>query len=188
MEIQLAAVHEAGHSVVQWLVSWVPGGILLTVENGVATTAKSKCPHPTFEAKSDLRKRLLVLFAGRAATQARWPGSENDWDDWSDARMALHAHFQRPGGFKWYVGDGYSVRDTEVDGLISDSMNKCAEVISHPPVRATVDTLGALLATRAQGTTGCISVTEEEIVSYCQRDIGCDFQRENPWIEWVNRG
>jgi hypothetical protein len=95
MQVELAAVHEAGHSVLQWLVGWEPKGLQMTVVDASATNVVAECPCPGLESTSAVRKRLLVLFAGNAATREHWPASDNNWGDWQDVLKAIQLHFRR---------------------------------------------------------------------------------------------
>src|SRR5690242_16385734 len=95
MDIELAATHEAGHAVMQWLVGWELGELQMTVDGANASKASTCCPRLPLPTLSDLRKRLLVLFAGNTATLKRWPGTWNDSGDWMDVLAALHQYFKR---------------------------------------------------------------------------------------------
>ena len=158
--------------------------MFLIVEGTNATTAQSSCPHPKLETRSAVRKRLLVLFAGQAATQKRWPERANNSQDWHDALRALNAHFQRK--INWNPAAGMSVSDTEANELVQMALARCTEIVSHASIRTNIDNIGALLAERAQGTTGRVSLSGPEIVSICEQDVGGDFQRANPWLAWID--
>src|ERR1700687_1168720 len=106
MHIELAATHEAGHSVMQWLVEWETVELQMTVRESNASHASARSPYPSLDTMSALNKRLLVLFAGNASTRQRWPNSNNDWSDWQDVLSALQQYFQRPKGINWIVADG----------------------------------------------------------------------------------
>lgn len=188
MEIALAAIHEAGHSVMQWFVGWVPGEMFLDVKRNNATTAKSSCPHPTVETASAVRKRLLVLFAGRIATQARWPGSANDKDDWGDARKALLAHLQRQGCTFWLPNDGLSLRDVQANAFVQSAREKCVEIIETPLIRAAIDEIGSILANLAQNVNGRVSLTGKDVIVHCEGRIGTEFRNSHPWKDWIERG
>jgi hypothetical protein len=90
----------------QWLVGWEVGELQMIACGANASTPVARCPHPPLDTLSALRKRLLVPFAGNAATRQRWPDSNNDWGDWNDVLKALLQHFQRPKGITWMPIDG----------------------------------------------------------------------------------
>src|SRR4051812_21482267 len=115
MDVDLAAVHEAGHSVMQWFVGWEPKVLQMNVVGSNATNVGAECSCPVLESTSAVRKRLLVLLAGNGATLERWPVSNNNWGDWQDIVKAIHLHFRRPDVGKWFNGDGMTLRDTDAN-------------------------------------------------------------------------
>lgn len=185
MEIELASVHEAGHAVVQWLVGWEPKGLQMTVIEGNATKVHAVCPHPSLDTKSAVRKRLLVLFAGNAATLRKWPESWNDWGDWQDALKAIYLHFQRPDVSKWFVVDGKKLRDPEADELLQAAMLKSKEIVDHPQIRPAIERIAVAFADSKPDFDGTVQHPGAEIVAICEADIGKAFQEMNPWSEWI---
>jgi len=132
MDIELAAVHEAGHAVMQWLVGWELKELHMTVKEGFAIDPASECPYPSLESKSAVRKRLLVLFSGNDATRERWPKSENNQQDWLHALGAIHAHCQRSGAASWVPTDGYALRDAVEDSISKPPDRHCRLVRYRP--------------------------------------------------------
>lgn len=188
MEVELAATHEAGHAVIQWLVGWEVIALLMTVEGANASNVSARCPHPPLDNLSAFRKRLLVLFAGTEATQDRWPGSMNDWGDWHQARSAAQAFFQRPNGITWYPADGRSLRDTEVNTAIQDGLAKCGEVVGHPSIREAIVRIARLFAATPPAAGGKVTLPGSEAIAVCQEHIGEAFRTENPWAGWIAGG
>jgi hypothetical protein len=93
MDINLAATHEAGHAVMQWLMGLEVGELVMTVGGGDASEVSTRCPRIPLPTLSDVRKRLLVLLAGNAVTLLRW-SSWNDMGDWRDMITALREYLK----------------------------------------------------------------------------------------------
>src|SRR5207244_1710866 len=94
MHIKLAATHEAGHAVMQWLVGFKVGELVMTVKDGNASEPSGLCRRLPVPTLTDVRKRLLVLLAGNAVTLQDWPGSWNGTGDWRDVVSALKEYLQ----------------------------------------------------------------------------------------------
>ncbi|MFW6114299.1 MAG: hypothetical protein ACOC7K_01005 [bacterium] len=164
MDIELAATHEAGHSVMQWLMGWEAIELQMSVRDSSASHVSARCPYPSLATRSALRKRLLVLFAGNAATRQRWPESDNDWSDWNNVLRALQTHFQRPAGIKWTRADGRMLRDVEANEVMQTAMSKCGEIVGHPLVQEATVQIAMAFASLA-GENGVVRFNGREVVS-----------------------
>ncbi|XZE35741.1 hypothetical protein SH501x_001281 [Pirellulaceae bacterium SH501] len=185
MEIELAAVHEAGHAVMQWLVGWEVKGLQMTVVDANASKAAAECPRPSLASKSALKKRLLVLLAGNAATRQRWPDSENNWGDWTDILKAIGAHFGRPEASKWFTADGMSLRDTDANEVLQAAMLKTDEMMNESMLRCAIDRVAAAFVSTAPGSDGVIWLSGADAISICEVEIGIEYRDSNPWSEWM---
>jgi hypothetical protein len=186
MHIELAATHEAGHSVMQWLVGWESVELQMIVRDSNASCVSASCPYPSLDSLSAVRKRLLVLFAGNASTRQRWPDSNNDWGDWRDVLSALQKYFQRPSGIKWFAGDGYLLRDdTEANDVIQSTMSKCTEIIAHPPIKEAVIQIATTFAQITPDESGAVRLKGRAVLLICESVIGEPFRLVNPWSDWI---
>jgi hypothetical protein len=185
MDIELAATHEAGHSVMQWLAGWETIELQMTVRDTNASHVSARCPHPSLDTMSALRKRLLVLFAGNVATRQRWPNSNNDWGDWQDVVRALQDHFQRPKGITWIVADARGLRDDEANAVMQAAMSMCAEIMAHPQIQEATVRIATAFAGVTPGQSGAVRLDGREAVSICEAVIGEDFRAANPWSGWI---
>jgi hypothetical protein len=183
VEIELAAVHEAGHSVAQWLVGWELRGLQMTVSESNASDVHSACPYPDLDTASAVRKRLLVLFAGNAATRKRWPNSENDRDDWSEVGKALYFHFRRT--ITQNPSDGLAFADPEANELAQESKRKSAGFVEHRQVRTAMDEIAEVFRNTTPDTDGKVWLPGATAISVCEKHLGKDFQVENPWSGWL---
>jgi hypothetical protein len=134
--------------------------------------------------ESAIRKRLLVLFAGKAATQHRWPGSENDQRDWHDACQEIQTYLQCPGGLVLIPGDRFL--SAEANALVAEAREHCAAIIAHPSVRKAIDLLATAFANAPPDSFGMAQLSGAEIVAICQAEIGDAFKDTNPWSEWYS--
>lgn len=188
MDIELAATHEAGHAVMQWLVGLETGALQMTVRDANASHVSACCPCPPLETMSALRRRLLVLFAGNSATRQRWPNSNNDWGDWQDVLRALQAHFQRPDGIRWFIADGRVLRDTEANAVMQEAMVKCAEIVADPQIQQATMRIATAFAAVPPGENGVVRLNGVEAVSICEAVIGEGRRMVNPWLGWMAGG
>lgn len=184
MEIELAAVHEAGHSVMQWFVGWEPGALQMKVANSDATNVTAECSSPTLESTSTVRKRLLVLFAGNAATLKRWPDSINNWGDWQDILKAIQLHFRRPDVSKWFACDGMKLTDIEANDLLQAATRKTDEMMNNTVIRRAIDKIAAAFVS-ALGVDGIARLSGDTVIAICEREIGNEFRKSNPWVDWM---
>lgn len=185
MQIDLAAVHEAGHAVMQWVVGWELKGLHMTVRDGNATEAAAECPKVPLQSRSAIRKRLVVLFSGNDATRERWPTSENNQQDWYDALGAIHAHCQRKGAADWVPSNGYALADTEANDRLLESMIKTKEIVKHPAIRKAIDRLADVFAKTSPDAEGRVFLSGTDAVSICEEELGKDFLSVNPWSDWL---
>lgn len=183
MDVELAATHEAGHAVMQWLVGWEVIELLMTVRDANASQVSARCPCPGVETTSGLRKRLLMLFAGNQVTLARWADKWNDWGDWQDALKALGQHFQRP--INWLVRDGKKLQDAEADGALQASIKKCEEIVADLRFRAAVTQIAAEFAGVAPDASDVVRLGGSRAVEICEAAIGHEFRIANPWSAWI---
>jgi hypothetical protein len=201
MEIELAATHEAGHTVMQWLVGWEVGELQMTVDGANATKLSACCRRLPLTTLSDLRRRLLVLFAGNAVTMQRWPGKWNDGGDWKDALLALAEYFQR--GMKWVACDSRTlfmqrfqpalapppeknrtVEDPEANLILQDAIARCDEMVAHPLFRAATEQVASAFIGAAPGEDGVTRLEGPAAVAICEA-VGAAFRADNPWSAWM---
>lgn len=185
MDVEVAAIHEAGHSVMQWFVGWEPKDVQMTVVGSNATNVTAECSCPGLESKSTVRKRLLVLLAGNAATLERWPESNNNWGDWLDILRAIQLHFRRPDVAKWFNGDGMTLRDTEANALIQTARIKSEEMVANLLIRHAISKVGNAFASAGPGPDGMTRLSGVVIVAICEAEIGNEFRNTNPWTDWL---
>lgn len=185
MEIELAAVHEAGHSVMQWFVGWEPKVLQMTIVGSTATNVATECPCPGLESTSAVRKRLLVLFAGNAATLDRWPESSNNWGDWQDVLKAIQGHFRKPDVSKWFAADGMVLRDTEANDLLQTARLKTDEMMRSPILRRAINKVATAFAAADPCPDGITRLSGATAVAICEEEIGHDFRNTNPWADWM---
>ncbi len=185
MNIELATMHEAGHAVMQWLVGWENIGLQMTVFDLEASHVSARCPYPSLDTMSALRKRLLVLFAGNTATRQRWPNSNNDWGDWQDILRAVQDHFQRPLGIKWIVADGRVLQDVEANDVMQAAMSNCAEIVAQPLIQEAMVRIATAFASVIPGENGTVRLDGGDVVSACEAVIGQEFRAKNPWSKWI---
>jgi hypothetical protein len=181
MRTELAVVHEAGHAVMQWFVGWDLKGLQMKVQESNATDVGCRCPSPSLNTTSDIRKRLLVLLAGQAATKRDWPESWNNRRDWDFVLLALSRFFQRP---------------TELDGalyptdpvarvLVETADRKCAEIVAHCSIRRAIDTVAEAFAACKAEESGVVCLSALDAVRICESVVGSKFRLDNPWSDWI---
>lgn len=183
MDVELAATHEAGHAVMQWLVGWEVLELLMTVRDANASQVSARCPCPGVESTSDLRKRLLVLFAGNQVTLERWAGKWNDWGDWQDVLKALGQHFKRP--INWIVSDGKMFRDGEADRVVQYSINRCEAIVADARFKAAVSQIAVEFAGASAGANEVVRLDGSRAVESCIAIIGDEFRQANLWSAWI---
>lgn len=184
MKIELAATHEAGHGVVQWLVGWELYGLEMTVKDGEATKVRTDCPRPSVGSKSALRKRLIMLFAGREATQKPRPGSTHDKGDWIDACMAAAEYFglKNVGGPE---GTDRVATQPEPNEAIQDAIAKSAEIVRHPTIEAAIEKIAFAFLAVPLDEAGKRRLEGGEVFAICEELVGNEFRLVNRWSEWM---
>ncbi len=183
MEIELAATHEAGHAVMQWLVGWEVIELQMTVSDSNATKAFTRCPNSSLDIPSDLRKRLLVMFAGNAVTLRKWAGRWNDRGDWLDVGLAFFRHFKRP--IKWVPMEGKAVKDAEANAVMQTALAYCNEIVAHPAISPATERIAWAFMAGTPNERGVVLLPGAKAVSICQAEIGDVFRQTNPWAEWI---
>jgi len=204
MDIELAATHEAGHAVMQWFVGLELGALEMTVEGTNASKASTCCPRVPLPTLSDLRKRLLVLLAGNAVTQARWPDSWNDEEDWSDMRRALKEYLKLD-NIAWIIIDGTTplerfqnqrkpyqpevenrkTDNPEANSAMQEAIVRCRKIVAHARIRQAVDKVAAAFLAAPRGDDGLVQLEGHEAVAICEEVIGDEFRTTNPWSAWI---
>jgi hypothetical protein len=204
MDIDLAATHEAGHAVMQWLVGLEVGELQMTVKNGNASAPSARCPDVPVTALSDLRKRLLVLLAGNSVTLERWPNSWNDRGDWLDALSALKEYLKLD-RIAWVINDAQTAaerlmkrnepRPHEVDkrktdnpeanAILQDAIACCREIISTPLFRLAIAQVAAAFVASPPGEDGVTRLEGPAAVAICEKVIGEGFRMSNAWSTWI---
>ena len=184
MDIEIVAVHEAGHAVMQWFVGWVPKGIYVTGSGANVTKAETECPAPELSSKSAIPKKLLVLLAGNEATRKQWPNSMNNMGDWQDIMTAVRLYFGWS-SYDWKREHGMALTDPEANRLLQDARVKTTEILENGPVRAAVDQIAATLKSLTPDSDRNTTIAQAEIAAICEQNIGNEFREANPWVDWM---
>ncbi len=184
MKVELAAMHEAGHSVMQWFVGREVLSLSMIVRETEAIDPNSHCPQPkSFELLSEIRRWLLMLYAGRTATQLQWPGCTHDKKDFSYACIGLNAHFKTMVSSD--LSGNWAVIDPKQNELLQSAICVCEEIIAHQLVRRAIDAIGTLVIKTVPPDDGTIHLTSNEIVRICETIVTNEFRLNNQWTPWI---
>lgn len=204
MDIELAATHEAGHAVMQWLVDLELGELQMKIDGTNASDPSTCCPRLPLPTLSDLRKRLLVLLAGNAVTLQRWPDSWNDDRDWFHSLLALKEHMKLD-NLAWVIDRGQSAAERfrrrnepqprevhnrktdspKANSILQDAIARCREIVADPLFQRAVDQVAAAFIAAPIGDDGVTRFGGPKAVEICDRVIGQGFRAEKPWSAWI---
>lgn len=184
MDIEVAATHEAGHAVVQWLAGGEITHMQMRIESGEAKEPETGCPDPqSYPDLASIRRRLVMLFAGNAATRQHWPDSENDRADWEAAKTALVQHL--PKQISWTASTGLQLCP-EHRALVDETQARAAEMVSNPILRKAIDSIAATFSGTTPEADGMVQLKGEAVARMCDELVGEVFQRNNPWVDWLD--
>ena len=158
---------------------WELKGLRMTVSGSDAEDVHAVCPCPDLTMVSEARKRLLVLFAGNAATRKRWRDSENDKGDWQDVCMALTSHFCCT--VTESVKDGLSISDADALKTMHEARLKRVDFVASLKVRGAIDEIAEVFRSIPPDAEEKVWLPGETAISICIKHLGEDFQAKNPW-------
>lgn len=178
LEIDFVATHEAGHAVMQWLVGREPGEIV------IGTSRLTLNERPESNTLTELRKRLLVVFAGGSLTLKKWPDRKGDYYDWQNAAFALSTFLGYP--TKLVGGNVRKFQDEKAIQLSQDAIDICKEIVNHDLFQLAIDQMVKRLLELEPDGRNTIKLAGSETVSICEAYIGKEFQAENQWSDWMD--
>lgn len=186
MDPRTVAIHEAGHSVMQWLVGWeadLKFILMRRVEGGVID-GYMRAPSTGKSASTDKRvgrRKLLVLLAGAATTED--PAAQHNQKDFNDACFVLSALFQRR--INWKPGSGVEVMEQEPNVFLQLANETCKSIVRQPSIRNAIEAVAELLLIADCDVGGVCSVGRDQIVKVCQRECG-NIRTQNEWSIWLD--
>ena len=187
MEIMIAAIHEAGHSVMQWFVGWEPRGLHMTIKDSQAIDPYSTCPTPDLRPLSAIRRRLLVLLSGQQATIRQWPNSLNNFGDLRDMMYAFDAYFGSPTPrISMDFRSGFKFSMQQANEMHLEASERCCEIVDHPRIRDAIDEVANRFSNLSPDVDGRVHMSELEVVEICRTVIGDEFRSDNPWSNWMS--
>lgn len=185
MDIDVAATHEAGHAVLQWLVGWPAGDLQMTVNGSTATLPSTDCSYPEpHDTVSAVRKRLVVLLAGEEATRRKWPEASHNRHDFEQMQAAIrwYLKIERTG---WIPGTGLKIDPPEANDLLQEAISTAGQLIGDPLVSRAIDAVAAEFSRAELDVDGKARLSASAVESICERVIGDEFRRANQWLEWL---
>jgi len=158
----------------------------MQVRGTKSTEAYAECPCPSTDTLSDIRKRLLVLHAGTAATWARWPGRYNNAKDWVDIYADVATRLRRE--VLRDLSDDQPTQDAEANLLIESARNLCDVLAKDSRIRAAIDQVAKEFDKTQADFEGYVRFQAERIIAICESTIGEKFRAQNPWSSWLAGG
>lgn len=177
-----AAIHEAGHAVLLWLVGWednLKWIQMRRIDDG-ADLAKMKFDRRPPESLSAIRSTLLVLFGGSVASCEHFGRFMRDIDgDWHEAQLAIGWHYPRKLAMR--IDNRIGCLDPEADALVRDSLHNANEIVKHSPVKKAIHAVADRLLDATPSSDGFCILPGRDVISICESLVLWD----NPFADWI---
>lgn len=192
MNKEHAAIHEAGHAVMQWFVGW--GADLEFIKIRVKGADKSvwespgymKALEPCVKSKSSACSRLLVLYAGNAVSNNHFGKEMYDIDgDWNLIQKAVGLHFA-PETATPVGGTVTRFREDYAQALNHRAINITCEIVKNDLFMETVRAVASRLIDQEPDHESWCKLSGHAILEICEHRIGYDNRQiEEEWKDCV---
>ena len=170
MNIEVAAVHEAGHAVLQWLAGGQITYMCMRIEGSEAKEPETGCPDAEIGSmESRFRKRLVMLLAGGEATQDRWPGMLPQHERLDGYRTRVHKLPWR--GYDVQLAAAGLQLNQAQQAIADDALMKAAESVAAPVLRKAIDTIAATFAGTPPDADGMVRLEGGSVTRMCEELI-----------------